>query len=244
MDEKGGVTMKGMDRNRLLAGMLVFGSLWGMLECVLGSLKMPDGLEAFPMGAVLGGLFGLGLMSYTRRIYGTMWMQLGMGIVAGFLRFWAPIGTCVVCSALAIVAESLVFELIFNRPILSIRSFAAEGSGGQSRTALKTLVPLGLIVGYAIYVTGYAFTQIFTPIVTGSGFVLSDFASVVPLIAGRGFFAALCGAVALPAAVLIQQLDIDVAKVAVAKYYGGAVAASAICWVVVFALFLPRFLGQ
>jgi hypothetical protein len=236
--------MKDTEGYRKVAGILLFGSIWGMLECVLGSLEMPEGLGAFPMGAVLGGLFGLGIMSYTRRIYGVMWMQLGMGVVAGFLRFWAPIGTCVVCSALAIVAESLVFELIFNWPMLSIRSFATEGAGGQARSALATLVPLGLIAGYVIYVTGYAFTQIFTPIVTGSGFVISDFASVLPLILGRGFFAALCGAVALPAAVLVRQLDIDVAKVAVAKYYGGAAAGSAVCWAVVFALFLPRLMGQ
>jgi hypothetical protein len=167
-----------------------------------------------------------------------------MGLVAGFLRFWAPIGTCVVCSALAIVAESLVFELIFNMRVLSIRSFAADGASGAWRSTLATLVPLGIIAGYLIYVTGYVFTQIFTPIVTGSGFVMADFASVLPLILGRGFFAALCGAVALPVAVLVRQLDLDVAKVAVSKYYGGAAAVSAACWAVVFALFLPRLLGM
>lgn len=238
------MNMEKNERYRLVAGMVLFGSLWGMLECVLGSLEMPSGMGAFPMGAVLGGFVGLGLMSYTRRIYGVMWMQLGMGIVAGVLRFWAPIGTCVVCSALAIVAESLVFEIIFNRPLLSIRSFANEGAGGQVGAALKTLVPLGLIAGYVIYVTGYALTQIFTPVVTGAGFVASDFASVIPLILGRGFFAALCGAVALPAAILVKQLDVNLTKVPVAKYYGGAVVGSAMCWAIVFALFLPRLLGN
>ena len=236
--------MEGIDKRRIWAGIVLFGSAWGLLGCVLGSIRMPGGLEAFPMGAVLGGMFGLGIMSYTRRIYGVMWMQLGMGIVAGFLRFWAPVGTCVVCSALAIVAESLVFELIFNQSVLSIRSFSAEGAGGRAKAAMKTLVPLGIIAGYVIYVTGYAFTQVFTPIVTGSGFMMADFASVVPLILGRGFYAALCGAVALPAAVLIQQLDVDVAKVSVRKYYVGAAAGSAMCWALVFALFLPRILGM
>jgi hypothetical protein len=236
--------MEKMGRNRLIAGALLFGSLWGMLECVLGSLKMPAGFEGFPMGAVLGGLFGLGIMSYTRRIYGVMWMQLGMGIVAGFLRFWAPIGTCVVCSALAIMAESLVFELIFNRPQLSISSFAAQGAEGKARSSAMTLIPLGVIAGYAIYVTGYVFTQIATPIVTGSGFVASDFASVLPLILGRGFYAAIFGGVALPFAVLVKQLDVNVAKVAEARYYVGAAVGSIVCWAVVFALFLPRLMGQ
>ncbi|MFH0815593.1 MAG: hypothetical protein V1934_02080 [Methanobacteriota archaeon] len=236
--------MKQMDKYRMIAGALLFGSIWGMLECVLGSMKMPSGFESFPLGAVLGGLFGFGIMAYTRRIYGVMWMQLGMGVVAGFLRFWAPIGTCVVCSALAIVAESLVFELIFNRPALSIRGFAAEGAEGKSRAAAITLVPLGFIAAYAIYVTGYVFTQVMTPVITGSGFVMSDFASVLPLIIGRGLFAALCGAVALPFAVLVRQLDIEVTKVAVAKYYAGALVGSVMCWGIVLALFLPRLLGQ
>jgi hypothetical protein len=173
-----------------------------------------------------------------------MWMQLGMGLVAGFLRFWAPIGTCVVCSALAIVAESLVFEMIFNTPAFSIRAFASEGRGGAVRATLTTLVPLGVVAAYAIYVTGYMFTQIFTPIVTGAGFVATDFLSVLPLIIGRGFFAAIFGAIALPVAVLVRYLDVDVGRIGVARYYVGSLAGSAVCWALVIAMFLPRLLGN
>jgi hypothetical protein len=227
------------DKYRILMGIVLFGSIWGMLECVLGSLRLPDGFGAFPMGAVLGGFFGIGIMAYTRRVYGVMWMQLGMGLVAGFLRFWAPIGTCVVCSALAIVAESLVFEILFNRPMLSIRELARA----DRRGAMTLLASLGIVAGYSIYVTGYIFTQIMTPLVTGSGFVLSDFASVLPLILGRGFFAALCGAFALPLFVLVRSIDVDVANVGKIDYYVTGLAGAVICWSIVFALHLPRLLA-
>ena len=220
------------DRHWVLIAIVLFGSIWGMLECILGSIKLSGALENFPMGAFLGGFFGLGLMALTRKVYAVMWMQLGMGLVAGFLRFWAPIGTCVVCSALAIVAESFVFELIFNRQLLDIRGQRAREMGP------RTLIPLGIISAYAIYVVGYLFTQTFTPIIAQPhNFVLSDLIAALPLIFGRGFFAAIFGALSLPIAALYGQSVFEPAKFGRARYYAASIAITAICWIAVIARF-------
>lgn len=219
------------NKYRILAGIIVFGSIWGMLECLLGEVKFTGMLAAFPMGALLGGFVGLGLMILTRRLYNIMWMQLGMALVAGLLRFWAPVGTCVICSALSIVAEGMVFELIFNRPIFNIND-----SDGSMRN-VRTLAFLGIIAGFMIYTVGYIFTQIFTPILTMGTFNISNFSAVLPLIFGRGFFAAVLGGVTLPVAVLAKQLYIDVSSIKREKYYGVVAGISAFCWVFVFAFF-------
>jgi len=221
-----------MGRYGTMAAVVLFGSIWGMFECILGSVKLSGAFADFPMGALLGGFFGLGLMAMTRRVYGVMWMQLGMGLVAGFLRFWAPIGTCVVCSALAIVAESLVFELIFNRSI-----FELSDEKAATRSA-ATLVMLGVITGYVIYVTGYLFTQTFTPIVAKPHvFVMSDLAAALPLIFGRGFFAAIFGAISLPIAVLYSHIVFQPMKIKRETYYAASFAIAAVCWLVVIARF-------
>ena len=219
------------NKYRILAGIIVFGSLWGMLECILGEVKLTGALEAFPMGAFLGAFVGLGLMVLTRRLYNVMWMQLGMALVAGLLRFWAPVGTCVICSALAIVAEGMIFELIFNRPVFNINK-----SGGDMRN-VQTLAFLGIIAGFTIYTTGYMFTQIFTPILTEGAFSISNFSAALPLIFGRGFFAAVLGGITLPLAVLAKQLYIDVSSIKKEHYYGAVAGISTFCWVFVFAFF-------
>ena len=221
-----------LDRYKILAGIIVFGSIWGLLECTLGGVKFGGALSNFPMGALLGGLVGLGLMAYTRRMYNVLGMQLGMALVAGLLRYWAPIGSCVICSALAIAAEGLVFELIFNRPIFDIRL-----SDSKMKMETKTLAFLGVIAGFTIYVTGYMFTQIFTPVITTGAFNFSNFGAVLPLIIGRGFFAAVLGGVALPIAVLAPQLNFDISKIKKEHYYAIASSVTAFCWIVMISIF-------
>ena len=218
--------MEKMDKYRVLAGIVLFGSLWGMTECLLGEFA-PAG---FPAGAFLGGFIGLGLMLMTRRMFGFMWMQLGMAIVAGALRFWAPVGTCVICSALAIMAEGLIFELIFNRPVFDINRSANMKNAG-------TLALLGVIVGFTIYVSGYMFTQIMTPLLTEGLFLPAKFASNLPIMVGSGFFAAVFGGISLPVAVLAKQLQVNVAKVKEEYYYAAAAGISTFCWALVFGFF-------
>jgi hypothetical protein len=218
--------MEKMDKYRVLAGIVLFGSLWGMTECLLGEFA-PAG---FPAGAFLGAFIGLGLMLMTRRMFGFMWMQLGMAIVASALRFWAPVGTCVICSALAIMAEGLVFEMIFNRPAFNINR-------SPNMKSARTLAVLGVIAGFTIYVVGYMFTQIFTPILTTGTFSISNFVSVLPLIFGTGFFAAVFGGISAPLAVLAKQLYVNVMSIKKEHYYAAAAGISTFCWALVFAFF-------
>ena len=219
------------DKWKILAGIIVIGSIWGMLECVLGEVKLTGAMEAFPMGALLGGMIGLGLMMWSRKVFNVLWMQLGIAIVAGLLRFWAPVGTCVICSALAIVAEGMVFELIFNRGMFNINSSEAHMKNFQ------TLAFLGIIAGFTIYVTGYMFTQIFTPLLTEGVFIPSNFITNVPLMVGRGFFAAVFGGITVPLVVLAKELYIDVMKVRKEHYYGAVAGISTFCWALVFVIF-------
>jgi len=64
-----------MKRMRLLAGIVLFGSIWGLMECALGDYLHNAGLMA---GAIMTGFIGFGLMAISRRIYGIKGMQLGM----------------------------------------------------------------------------------------------------------------------------------------------------------------------
>lgn len=219
-----------VSKAKIIAAIILFGSIWGLLECMIGSVHLGGSLRYFPMGALLGGLVGLGLMMYSRRLFGFHWMQLGMAVVAGLLRFWAPVGECMLCSGLAIMAEGLVFELIFNRPSLDLNNRP------ELRNA-RTLLMLGIVSGFIIYVTGYMFTQIATPLVKTGVFNAHDFMANVPLMFGRGFFAALFGVIALPAAVLVESLDVNVATASKKLYYGTAAGMSAFCWVLVITVF-------
>ena len=219
------------NKYKIIAGIIVFGSIWGMLECILGGVQLTGIMANFPMGALLGGMIGFGLMAFTRRIYNVIWMQLGMALVAGLLRFWAPVGTFVICSALAIVAEGLIFELIFNRPVFDINK-----SDGNMRN-VQTLAFVGVIAGFTIYTTGYMFTQIFTPILAEGVFSMSNFVAALPLIFGKGFFAAVLGGITLPLAVLAKQLYLDVSAIKKEHYYGAAAGITTLCWALVFVVF-------
>ena len=219
--------IKTMDKYRILAGIILFGSLWGMLECIIGEISP----SWFPGAAFLGGGIGLSLMMLTRRLYGAMWMQLGMAIVAGAVRFWSPvIGTCVICSALAIMAEGLIFELIFNRSVFNI-----HGSGPLDLKSPRTLATLGVISGFTIFTVGFMLTQIMTPLLTGGIFTITNFISNLPSYVGTGFFAAVFGGISLPLAVLVKQLHIDIDGVKKAQYYAAAAGISTFCWVLVIA---------
>ena len=99
-----------MEKTKLFFGIIVFGSIWGFLECIVG-----PGLSdlGFPSGSIMTSVFAVGLMMASRLLYKQRGMQLGMGLVAGALRLFNPLGGCVVCSAIAIAAEGLIFEIIF-----------------------------------------------------------------------------------------------------------------------------------
>jgi len=62
-----------MKKAKLFAGILVFGSLWGFAECIIGSaLRTMD----LPAGAIMTGIFAFGLMLLSRLLFKTKGMQL------------------------------------------------------------------------------------------------------------------------------------------------------------------------
>jgi len=68
---------------QVLIGILVFGSIWGLLEATLGGFLH---LIIFPnKGAIMGGI-GVALMASALAIYKKPGMLLGIGIVAASFK--------------------------------------------------------------------------------------------------------------------------------------------------------------
>jgi len=103
------------ERAMILAGVILLGSIWGLLECTIGGLKWEVAGVYISMGAVMAGLFGLGFMILAKRIFNFTGAAFAVALVASVLRYFAPVGTLVICSAIAIAVEGLVFEIIVSR---------------------------------------------------------------------------------------------------------------------------------
>jgi len=101
---------------RVIVGILVFGSIWGLLEATLGGFL---NMIIFPnKGAIMGGI-GMAIMGAALAIYRKPAMLPGIGIVAAsfkWLNAWllfVPVSAIhIVNPAMAIFLESLVFSLV------------------------------------------------------------------------------------------------------------------------------------
>jgi hypothetical protein len=101
---------------RVIIGILVFGSIWGLLEATLGGFL---NMIIFPnKGAIMGGI-GMAIMGVALAIYRKPAMLPGIGIVAAsfkWLNAWllfVPVSAIhIVNPAMAIFLESLVFSLV------------------------------------------------------------------------------------------------------------------------------------
>jgi hypothetical protein len=206
--------MKGM---RILAGIILFGSLWGMMECVLGDYLHNQGIWA---GAIMTGFMGFGLMAISRRMYGVRGMQLGMGLIAGVLKYIHPVGGCMLCSAIAIAFEGAVFEIIWYSPKLNM-----------DRMNWLMKASMGVISGYIIYSAGYVITHILTPVVASAPLYLSDLAGVMPVIFSSATIAGLAGGLTLSAVQIPSDFAMRVTNAKKEIYYPVAYAVSAFCWI-------------
>jgi hypothetical protein len=222
------------DRARLIVGIVLLGSVWGIFECTLGGFNATMGGVDISMGAVLAGLFGLGFMALAMRTFNLRGAALGIAVVAGIMRYFAPVGSFVLCSAIAIVAEGVIFEFIMSRPQFSLATSTMKDPRGLSY--------LGVIMAYIIFVTGYITTQVLTPVLGSDSGSVFDVVSVLPIIFGAGFFAALLGGVSLPLVVLAPQLDIDVTAVKKELYYGLSTGTSVFCWALLVVIYYPGML--
>ena len=206
-----------MSKKKVLLGVVVFGSIWGLLECVLGG---------YVPGAVLTGVIALGLMAATRLIYEQRGMQLGMGLVAAALRAVNPLGGCVVCSVIAIAAEGAIFELVWF-------AFSSET---KKRESMSIKVCIGIVTAYACYTLAYLISQIATPLFSSTASIqLGNLAVFIPNILSKGVFAGLLGGIVFPVVVSIRQIEISSVKNR--WYYSLGSTAAVVCWIVVAMLY-------
>jgi hypothetical protein len=138
----------------ILLGILVFGSIWGLLEATLGGFL---NLIIFPnKGAIMSGI-GIAIMGTALAIYRKPAMLPGIGIVAAsfkwlnsWLLFVPANAVQVINPAMAIALESLAFgavaAFLMNR--IAKNALVGIGAGG-----LSGLVSATAYVYFAIYVT-------------------------------------------------------------------------------------------
>jgi hypothetical protein len=205
------------EKMKYLAGILVFGSLWGFSECFIGSSLSEAG---FSSGAIMTGVFAIFFLVSSRMLYKKPGMQLGIGLVAGGLRFFNPFVGCQLCSALAIMAEGAIFEMIWYKI-----SFDFEGMRNN-----LTKVSMGIFSAYTLYVSGTIITQILTPIVSGDPFFVENLLVFMPAILSRGLLAALLGGAVLPIAILVKKADLTIKD---RLYYPATIGISLVCWSIV-----------
>lgn len=204
-----------MDKKRVIAGILVFGSLWGFSEVIIGTGLQNIGL---PYGAIMTGVFALSFLVLSRMIFRQLGMQLGMGVVAGSLRVFNPFIGCHLCSAIAIIAEAAVFEVIW---------YKLEPDFSELNT-ITMQSSIGIISAYLIYVGGYITTQVLTPVVGGTGFYLENLIAFMPRILAGGLLTALLGATTLPIVLQVKKLDLRIKD---SLYYPTTIGLSLLCWV-------------
>lgn len=209
-----------MEKMKLIAGILVFGSLWGFSECIIGPMVDDVGL---PSGILMTSIFAVGLMMMSRMLYKQRGMQLGMGLVAGTLRLFNPFGGCVICSGIAIMAEGILFELIWYGMSLDLKELKTH--------TMK--VSMGIISAYCCYVGGYIITQVLTPLLSSAGFHLTNLIAIMPQILSSGLSAALIGGIIIPLILVLKNIDINLIKDRV--YYPTTVVVSILCWTIVIA---------
>jgi hypothetical protein len=218
-----------MNKMKLIAGTILFGSLWGFSECIIGSYLHNSFL---PAGAIMTGIFAVGLMATSRILYKQRGMQLGMGLIAGTLRLFNPCGTCFICSAIAIMAEGAIFELIWYKMSLDLTEL--------KKTTMS--VSMGIVSSYVCFVGGYIVTQIMTPLISSAGFYLENLLVFIPQILARGLIAAMIGGAIIPATLLLKKVDIASVKDKV--YYPITATISVACWIIVIlnAIFILKVL--
>ena len=222
---------KTVNKPMMALGIIMIGSIWGLLECILGGFKPEIAGIPVSMGAVMAGLFGIGFMLLARKMFNRIGVSLGVALVAGVLRFLAPVGTCILCAAIAIMVEGLIFEVIVNRKVI------LQNVNGASRD-YRTLVFAGIITGFTMFSIGYILTQVLTPLFKeGTVIAFSDLWGILPLIFGRAFFAAVLGGITLPIITLVDLLHIDLNRIKKGAYYTASGLVSAACWILVVVLF-------
>ena len=205
----------------LIIGILVFGSIWGVLEATLGGFLH---LIIFPnKGAIMSGI-GMAIMASALAIYRKPSMLLGIGIIAAsfkLLNVWllfVSIGAIhIINPAMAIIFESLAFSLVavFLMDRIAKNAFVGVGAG-----VLTGLVSAIAWVYFAIYVMNApAYARV---VFTAGGFIVN-----------QGVVQAVFFGVFLPLGYLVgEKLATTTSSVLVSRplYYATSAAIICLCW--------------
>jgi len=181
-----------MFRRKPLVGILLFGSLWGFSECIIGSYLEEIGL---PSGSIMTGVFAISILLLSRLVYRQPGMQIGMSLTAGMLRLFNPFVGCHLCSAIAIMAEGLIFELLWN-------TFTMDEVYSYK---LASRVSFGIISAYLLYTMGYIVTQVLTPIIATSSFSAMNLVATLPKILSQGLPVAFLGGLMTPISLWVAK---------------------------------------
>jgi hypothetical protein len=206
-----------MSKMKYLAGILVFGSLWGFSEVIIGSALSDAGL---PSGAIMTGLFALTFLFMSRMLFRKPGMQLGMGLVAGGLRMFNPFVGCHLCSAIAIMAEGAIFEIIFYKISSDLKDLKTPLLQGS----------ISLLSAYFMFIGAYVVTQILTPIVAGASFYVENLIVIMPKILASGLLPAIIGSIMVPIIILVKKTNVKMKDI---LYYPTTLGISALCWLIV-----------
>ena len=206
-----------MKNVKILAGILLFGSLWGFSEVIIGSTISDIGL---PSGVIMTGVFAIIFLVLSRTIYRQPGMQFGMGLIAGGLRLFNPFVGCHLCSAIAIMAEGAIFELIWYKISFDFNELKSVVMNGS----------IGIISAYFIYIGGYIVTQILTPIAAGANFYIENLIVFMPRILSSGLFAAIIGGAILPIVLMAKDIKVTLND---RLYYPTTIGISILCWFIV-----------
>jgi len=171
--DKEGKLDKQRDLARLIVGVVVFGSIWVLLEATLGGFLH---LIIFPnKGAIMAGI-GMAIMGSALAIYKKPSMLLFIGFVAAsfkLLDIWlfalSPTSIHIVNPAMAIIFESAAFSIaaVFLMNKMAKNTIIGIGAG-----ALAGLVSAAIWVYFAIYVMNApAYARV---VFTAQGFIANQ----------------------------------------------------------------------
>ena len=140
---------------RIIIGILVFGSIWGLLEATLGGFL---NMIIFPnKGAIMGGI-GMAIMGAALAIYRKPAMLPGIGIVAAsfkWLNSWllfVPVSAIhIINPAMAIFLESLAFSLVVIFLIYRIDKNVYVGAWAAFLAGLISVTAYGYFSVYVMH---------------------------------------------------------------------------------------------
>ena len=176
---------------------IFFGSLWGFLEVTLGEFLRINALTADFFGRIMA-VVGLVLMIITRLIYKKRGHQLIMGITAALFRLVYPFIACVPCSFTAIIAEAVIFEILFFS-----NSFIV-----LDKKKLLQIASFGVIIFHLTYSISYLLNQIFFPLFSKTGLFYLDVLVLIPQTLAKSFFPALAGMIIFPFLILLKDFEL------------------------------------